>query len=154
MLMRETWLGAVASLVKRHDFQVVPTDLVYFGGDDMLIALPQYLLQEFLKAFDVALTSHPHFPTPITFTFSSVTFELPPMNYGNREPESNPHTATIGEVNSLLKEAKEYRKQGKHRNEYLLGDKCKWISLQRTQGFCIESSISMKCRDAVSFGRD
>ena len=150
MLMRESWLDAVAAVAKCYDFQVVPADLVYFGGDDMLIALPQYLLQEFLNAFDVALTSHSLLSSPVTFTFSSVTFDLPPMNYGNREPESNPHTATIGEVNALLKEAKEYNKYGKLRANTGSDEKCNWIALQRTQGFCIEPAFSLKGRDDAS----
>jgi hypothetical protein len=147
MLMRDTWLSAVASLARRHDFKVVPADLVYFGGDDMLIALPQYLLKEFLQDFDVALASHPQSSSPMTFTFSSVTFELPPVNYGNREPEFNPHTATIGKVNALLKEAKEFRKYAKQRVNPGSDEKCSWTALQRTQGFCIEPVFSVNGTD-------
>jgi hypothetical protein len=141
MLMRESWLSAVAYLAKQHNFTVVPADLVYFGGDDILITLPAYLLNEFLKAFDEALVSISRSSDGVTFTFSAVTFHLPVVDYSDREKDTNMHITTIGEVNDLLLEAKRYHRSTEHLISNYFGKPCQWISLQRTQGFSIEYQI-------------
>ena len=146
MLMRESWLSAVASLAKEHKFNVVPADLVYFGGDDILITLPAYLLHEFLHKFDEALGENTESSRDVSFTFSAVTFSLPIINHSEKNQDVNLHTETIGEVNQLLRNAKILHKSSVqsdgHMKHHYLGRLCQWTSLSRSQGFIVDTPSS------------
>lgn len=108
-LIRSSWIDANLRVMRAYHIAVNPSDLVYFGGDDILATIPTHMLDSFLQAFDGALFERQDPANPLYFTFAGISFIPYP------ETEDDLHGVSIdgfriGEVNRLMNRAKAYRK--------------------------------------------
>lgn len=97
--IRKCWINTVAGIIQNDKLKGNPIDMVYWGGDDLLITLPDCLLVSFLAGFDRELNKAGW--SELSFTFAALdgieAAQYKEFNY-------------LGEVNSLLKVAKRVRK--------------------------------------------
>jgi len=70
-LIRDAWIESVVELIRDRGLDGIPVDLVYMGGDDLLMVLPDVLVKEFIQYFDTRLTRGEGLG--ITFTFAGLS---------------------------------------------------------------------------------
>lgn len=108
--MRRTWLDSLISLIREHHLTTTPIDLIYAGGDDLLIALPSQLSGDFLRAFGLNWERNAGNSAlkTVTFTYAEIV-ERPQYT---RTADNEDSGRSLREVNRLLDEAKElYREK-------------------------------------------
>lgn len=111
-LMRDSWLDAIATLANRRSISGNPVDLLYFGGDDLLMALPTELLGDFLDIFDKELIKAGTQEIGLTFTFAAISHRVKQVNHRKEKQDSSWHASILGQINALLAEAKSFRRSG------------------------------------------
>lgn len=137
LLMRKSWLDANARIVCERQTDVTPSDLVYFGGDDILATVPAVWLNLFLRFFDQALYDNRLNGQQPRFTFAAVTYAARPPGTPTHRIDPRDAMRRIAEVNGLLQQAKKYRAVA---GENLVSegidvpDGSRWFRLRSTQG--------------------
>lgn len=103
-MLRYRFVGAVKKLIERTKLPLLPVDLLYLGGDDLMLRLPADLLDEFADAFaqSVPRTGDADCPldrlSELTFTIVAVEYDSVPRVYGN---ESRPPETTLKAMRRL-----------------------------------------------------
>ena len=75
-----------------------PINLIYFGGDDLELIIPQKLLQHFLRAFSAPLPNDPPLPLPAGMSWSAAAIELPAHVGHAPEIQAANHLETLLEL--------------------------------------------------------
>jgi hypothetical protein len=136
--MRNAYLEAVASLVRAQKYRVLPADLLYFGGDDLVLTLPHRDAKTFLEAFDIALRRLSPLPN-LRFTWAALSFELQAVDHQDRNASLDRSATAIRELNRLLVLAKQQRDgvipTAKATSSL---QELRWCCLQNSQGLFAE----------------
>lgn len=98
-LLRTCWINSVARVIREEGLGGNPIDLVYLGGDDLLITLPDCLLHSFVRTFDDELTRADGLE--VSFTFAALA---------GIDAAQHKNLTYIHRVNTLLEQAKRFRK--------------------------------------------
>ncbi len=110
-LVRIAWIEATGATTAGGNLRTIPIDLLYFGGDDLLMALPVDLLDSCLAAFDTAMAkrrrTEPALPTS---TFAKGLADKPASPGGHDETPRNQPSGRKG-VNDLLQRAKAFLRE-------------------------------------------
>ena len=134
-LMRDCYIEAIASIIRAERLLVLPADLLYFGGDDLVLTMPERLVDGFVEAFDSGLARAPTNVTP-RFTWAGLCYELTPVDHRNRQAALGREAVAIRKLNLLLKLAKAGRDsanpEGTASTDF---DQLRWRQLERMQGF-------------------
>ena len=110
--VRERYVNAVKRLVAKRELQVLPVELIYFGGDDLECSMPAAFAEDFLTAFAEAPEETPPYPEclrDLTFSAAGILYE---------SEDSRDDYATVAQrlLNPLLKDmAKPEKNTGKRR---------------------------------------
>ena len=116
-LLRKSWLEALTNLIKAHNLTAGPVDLLYLGGDDLLLALPGALAEQYTELLDAALIKYSG-ANPIQFTFTAITEPVPETaNHGSEEGGPSP-AHNIMAVNESLDWVKVLKKAGQLHEQF------------------------------------
>ncbi len=106
-LMRGAWLEAVAAVVRGYRLNANPADLLYLGGDDLLMSVPAPLVPAFVDAFDEALGRSSDPMAGLTFTFVAIPEQVAPVSrLGMAGKLAEGEGGAITAVNRALDETK------------------------------------------------
>jgi hypothetical protein len=102
-------LHSVKSLIKKYSLEHIPLDLVYFGGDDLFITIPSFLVLDFIDAFIENKPIESALHNDIEYTFASI--KLKNVKYKDKTIDHDLLQREASRLlNPLLEIAKEYYK--------------------------------------------
>lgn len=140
-IMRDAWIEAVAAVMQQHDLDANPVDLLYMGGDDLMMVMPAELAQDFAKAFNECLERHQTAEPAISFSFTGV---CQPVQSGGRGHEQDngaedSQIALIQSVNTALSAFKAANRSEAPYPDYLAGEGTRSLSMSMTQGVIVDA---------------
>ncbi len=106
-LIRDSLLETLSILCKQEELSYTPIDLLYFGGDDLFIAIPSNQATLFLTLFDQELSNNQvKLNLELMFSFIAVSI---PMKYKTQKlPDGSfIESKVLAEINALLGQVKE-----------------------------------------------
>lgn len=82
--IRQCWITTMANLITQYQLDLLPADLLYFGGDDLFCVLPEAYLESFLKVFDeeVKIQNKQH-QLELSFSYACILLNI---QYKREEP--------------------------------------------------------------------
>jgi hypothetical protein len=105
-LMRSAWVESLAEMIKKFSLSIVPADLLYFGGDDLLAIIPEALCSDFLNFYDESLLKLSGTTCQVNFTYAVISYELYSETNTSAEEDMSSHQL-INQVNKKLELAKQ-----------------------------------------------